>query len=315
MRIPVLIFIIIFLAITAKTERFYDTLQTDIGTIIVEKLSIFEGEISSTRNYLVSEGFSIDLPFKERWKYLHGFTEEYYRNGKLSSRTHYNKGKIISPDTCWHKNGAISIINTYNENNNMHGTIKYYNDNGTFGGEKKCFDGKDEGPFILLYNNGNKKQQGNYQNDTKHGWWRNWFEDGTLKDSTLYNNDYIKESFIYFKNGQLSTHTWVLTIESDSLANDEHFLMLEDSYTMDGKLVSQVRNGNGYTHFFDWDGNYTSLMNYKNGMPENLVSFLSEIPKEKLIETKDPRYPPKEIPKKRRLSFDVKKYGKLLKEQ
>ena len=91
--------------------------------------------------------------------------------------------------------------------------------------------------------------------------------------------------------------------------------MLEDSYTMEGKLVSQVRNGNGYTHFYDYDGNYTSLMPYKNGKPAKLVSFLSEISKEKLIKSKDPRYPPKEIPKKKQLLFDVKKYGKLLKEQ
>ena len=333
--------IIIFISLNSFPIETYDTLNSPDGKILI--VNNYENDVlESIERFLLSNDFvykrfneffseinkdSLSSPTYSPTdsyvsflsKHYHGAQEYFHSNGELSSRIHYYKGKKISSDTCWHENGSILFINTYNKNGKLHGSMKSYDEKGNVKVINNYLDGRLQGKYTEYFSDGKKNKEGVYKNginhSTKNGWWCEWFEDGTLKDSTLYNNDYIKESFIYYKNGQLSTHTWVLTIKSDTLPNDEHLIMLEDSYTIEGKLVSQVRNGNGYTHFYDYDGNYTSLMPYKNGKPAKLVSFLSEISKEKLIKSKDPRYPPKEIPKKKQLPFDVKKYGKLLKEQ
>lgn len=299
--------------VLGQAKSYFDTIFIENDTIIKEK-KFKNNKLTCVRNFIKFPTYKEDYSFsdyKEMKKYFHGTYERYYDNGNLQCRSYYCKGKITKPDTTWHENGIISHIHIYNSNGNLEGRFSYFNDKKEIEMIKNYRDGKEYGGWIEYYTSEQREKQGLYQNGKKQGWWCKWFKDGTLKDSTFYNDGWIKESFIYYKNGKISTHTWVLTIESDTLPNDEHLLMLEDSYTIDGKLVSQVRNGNGYTHFFDLDGNYTSLMPYKNGKPAKLVSFLSEISKEKLIETKDPRYPPKKILKKKRFPFDVKKYGKL----
>jgi hypothetical protein len=95
----------------------------------------------------------------------------------------------------------------------------------------------------------------------------------------------------------------------------QHIDMLVDAYDPQGQLVGQVRNGDGFIQDFSGDGQYRGIETYQFKNRDQDVSQyyddITKIGKERLVAAKDPRYPPKEMPKSERLPFDTVKYGRI----
>jgi antitoxin component YwqK of YwqJK toxin-antitoxin module len=301
----------LFNATTHGGTKQIDTSVTETRDSVVVVKHIQDGIVRSSRSYMLSSGFSINLPILKRFEYLHGTTEEFYKSGATSHRSHWKKGRIVGNDTAWHENGTLYFITTYDTSNERHGVIKYYNEHGSVDEEATYKHGQLHGKFSRYYSSGGKKEDGKYYNDKKQGWWRTWYKSGVLKDSVYYDAGFETDIYRYYKNGELymkSHGHWA----KDSRGDPQFRWMLVDIYTSDGKLVSQVRNGNGHWHVYDEEGSYEGLVPVKDGLPRYVLADISLIRKEDLIKSADPRYPPKKIPQKKRAPFDIEKYNTII---
>jgi antitoxin component YwqK of YwqJK toxin-antitoxin module len=307
-----------FLMVTSiLAEEKYDTTIAGKDRIIHEKI-FEEGNLVESTYYLLLPGFSPDLPIEQLKKYRHGIRERFGKNGILKFRSYWDHGKRVGNDTTWHDNGKVYFITTYDDSDRINGTITRFDSVGRIENETSYSHGKLDGKDIEYYPDGKKKREIAYSNGEKQGWCMIWYEGGILRDSTLYENGFRGENFEYYKSGKLRLHSYALNIPKpyNGGTYTDHFALVLDSYDPQGKLVSQVRSGEGFIQDFEEDGTYKGIVTYtishSKDNPSIIFDNLTTIDKDKLIETKDPRYPPKEIPKSQQLPFDISKYGKLL---
>jgi antitoxin component YwqK of YwqJK toxin-antitoxin module len=293
----------------AEGSNDVDTLVNADGDSIALYNIYDDGVLLSSTSYLLSPGFSLDLSVSERDRYRHGTSTYFYKNGTIRRRSHWRDGKAIANDTVWHRNGRIRFITTHDTANQRHGLLKFYDKDGNLEEEKTYVHGKLSGPSRRYYPSGKKRREGSFEDDEKSGWWRTWYKSGVLRDSIRYVDDHDVDIYRYFENGKLYMRAYAQWTPRDRGIMQMRRLLV-DTYSPEGNLVSQLRNGNGYYHVYEEDGTYKGIMSIKDGLPAQFQDEYSSVTgKDDLVATSDPRYPPKEIPKKQRLPFDVKKYG------
>jgi antitoxin component YwqK of YwqJK toxin-antitoxin module len=105
---------------------------------------------------------------------------------------------------------------------------------------------------------GNRPEQFITYNDSgkQHGWEVRWYENGNVKDSTLYNNGVIAKGLNFYHNGKPSV------IISDM---KRRTCVSSISYNTTGKIIGQVINGNGTLIDCDSLGGNCHTLVYKDG--------------------------------------------------
>lgn len=137
---------------------------------------------------------------------------------------------------------------------------------------------KTVGRAIYKFSNEKNKSILNYNNEgKKHGLCESWREDGTRKDSIVYNSGEIIEERVYFDNGQ--PRIWakysgviknVIEHFPDSSKLDKNFNPVINAVYFapkSGKVIATVKNGSGRAIYYSEDGNSRFFCEYKNGEP------------------------------------------------
>jgi antitoxin component YwqK of YwqJK toxin-antitoxin module len=89
----------------------------------------------------------------------------------------------------------------------------------------------------------------------KHGLSEEWREDGTRKDSTVYDNGDIIEFREYYKNGKLLTHRTQKPVNKD---------ISGVYYDPNGKKTGEINNGNGVVVIYSEDGKSARRFYFEN---------------------------------------------------
>lgn len=179
----------------------------DCGKISTEIIN--NEKITKTIECRKNGGWAI---FRELNGKLHGKIEYFHPNGKLAQVSFYANNKQIGIQKGWDSTGFLSVYKPY-KNGHPVDTHKVWRD-------------KNKMKYIKIYD-----QDGN-----KHGWSRNWYENGKLQDSTLYVHGDKIEEFIYHENEKLMIH---------SKMKPNGFILSSESYYVNGTKSGEVKNGNG----------------------------------------------------------------------
>lgn len=163
-----------------------------------------------------AEGNYIDKKKEGLWKYYSAKTEGYKVSEEnfLSDKRHglsrkfYSTGEIAE---------TLNYINGIKEGE----WLQFYVDG------KVCLkatyvNDRLEGTFLFCHPNGSPQAVGKYTADLRHGWWKIYNEDGTLKKQ------------IEYKNGKLA----------DSSLNEKETSFLDDLEKNKGKILDPEMTGN-----------------------------------------------------------------------
>lgn len=170
------------------------------------------------------------------------FEKTFYKNGLIDGKQiRYTRGTekesyvLTYKDgrkqhfISYHSDGSVEEERFYDDKGYLHGEMFTRDPNGNITHENRYQHGKQEGrqvttrdglktiyevvggkrngKYTVLYPNGNKSQEGTYENqDTKTGKWTAWNEDGTLKSEEHYVNDELDgEKRVYFADNKLKS--------------------------------------------------------------------------------------------------------------
>jgi len=193
---------------------------------------------------------------------LDGELNIYYPNGKLKEKTFYKSGKLQGESKGY-----------------------YANDKPAF--EYRYYDGKYDGAYKRFYENGNLKEEGTYKLDKLVGETVSYFEDGTVSDRLVYDEEgkkngkyieydrdgikflefeYKKGNIVGYKNFDKSGKI----VKEDSQKGGDFYYT---SMFADGELRSEglynIRGGSeGEWKFYDYNGTLKSTVKYKDDLRE-----------------------------------------------
>ncbi len=121
----------------------------------------------------------------------------------------------------------------------------------TYKGEKKI-------GLSRIYYSANRPKQFTHYNDSgqKHGWEVSWYDNGNVKDSTLYQNDTLIRGKIFYYNGGLKS-------VAENVNNRQ--LYSASSYSPTGQKTGTIRNGTGIIYSCDSLGNNCHRIVYRDG--------------------------------------------------
>ena len=162
----------------------------------------------------------------------HGPYIAWGRNGKIVEKFDYYKNEFDGEVTAWDSTGFIISKRKYNK--------------GTPIGFHKDFYRKNKPKQFIHYNDTGKK----------HGLSETWREDGTRKDSVVYDNGTIISARYYFNNGEVRQFASKC---EDNLTFEAVF------YDSSGKKTGEVKNGNGKYIIYAEDGSIPALEFVKEG--------------------------------------------------
>jgi antitoxin component YwqK of YwqJK toxin-antitoxin module len=181
---------------------------------------------------------------------FHGKQIEYHENGQLAWIAKYKKGQVIDTAFNYYPSGKLEATYTKNwdvlvfENGDTMAILHKKNDH-PVGQRRMYFSGQRPKRFITYNDSGEK-----------HGWEVFWYENGNVKDSTLYNNGDITKGTSFYLNGKFSL------IEND-LQGDR--LLSATSYNPQGKKTGEVNNGTGTIFVCDSLGGDCHELQFKDG--------------------------------------------------
>ncbi len=121
-----------------------------------------------------------------------------------------------------------------------------------------------DGPVVKHYDNGKKKYEGQFRNNTPYGMFRYYFNTGQLKATMDYSDDGVyAESITYYKNGKKMAQGRYLNRQKDGkwfyyLNEKDNPLVSMESY------VNGILEGESITYYPD-GGNPAEIVEYKNG--------------------------------------------------
>lgn len=102
----------------------------------------------------------------------------YFKNGKVEQTGHYKKGKFEGKWIWYYENGEILREEEYLMGFREGHSVEY-NEEGLVIAEGDYIEGMKTGKWKYL--DGDEKEEGSYQNDSRNGMWRKYYADGTLK--------------------------------------------------------------------------------------------------------------------------------------
>jgi len=191
------------------------------------------------------------------------------KTGKIVGVEQFRNGKSDGLYRRWHENGKLEYVKRYKDGCPVDTAFEYF-DNGQFKSIIPYFECKRNGWRIELSIRGDTLAKGNARNGksigTHYAWWSNgkpkfkinynssgqkhglseeWREDGTRKDSIVYDNGDIIEYREYYENGKLRRHVYQKPVNRDINAV---------YYDPKGKKVGEVKNGKGTYISYSEDG-------------------------------------------------------------
>jgi antitoxin component YwqK of YwqJK toxin-antitoxin module len=183
-------------------------------------------------------------------------TERYcYDNGTTRMILPYRNGELDGKEENWHLNGVKAGVASY-KNGKNEGLCLTWDSTGfqTFIGHYRL--GKPIGLHQGWYGSNRPEKIENYNSSgQKHGLCESWREDGTRKDSMVYENGTIVEERQYFLYGAIRAHA----------VYKNKLMVSAESYAPDGKLMGKIEKGAGYIIMFSEDSNRRYKVEYKDG--------------------------------------------------
>lgn len=188
--------------------------------------------------------------------------KDLFPDGTLKAAGNYDKGKKVGEWKYYHKNGQLEQTGSYNSEGKEEGTWTWYYStgelvreenyiNGLIEGIVTEFDEKgqviSEGEYIegnregkWKFNYGDVKEEGEFQLDMRHGYWRSWYNNGNLS----YEGEFIE-------NNPNKVHIWYW---------DNGNKKLEGNYS------NGLKNGDWIS--YDHEGNPFLITTYQNGVEQ-----------------------------------------------
>lgn len=213
-----------------------DTSIIGIDTMVV--CSIYRNDSSLSRLYYTKNNN------------LDGYTREWYNTGGLKSITKYENGTLVDTAYTFYLSGKIKsrIVND--------GLSLNFGEAGDTLGVTKMCNGKPCGRSRAWYHDKRLKSINNYnESGQKHGLCENWREDGTRRDSTVFENGKYVEERQYYTNG-----------------NIRHFNKYKNgvfwesyAWSPNGKPLEIIHNGTGKGTNYSEDGKTRYLREFKDG--------------------------------------------------
>jgi antitoxin component YwqK of YwqJK toxin-antitoxin module len=203
---------------------------------------------------------------------------------------------LAKTDTTYYENGNVKTIQNLNKNGEREGKLFNFYETGQKALETNYKNNKANGYLIAWWKNGKIQRKTHFEDDKIEGWKTNWDSLGFPTDSLFYENGKKKERFLfYFGTRQVRIHQYYVWKENKKLVT------MEDVYSRDGKIISQVRNGNGISHDISSKNKYHGINVYKNGVSD-FQDYIG-------LKSGDPRLKRKPMPKSKLLPWNVEKYG------
>ncbi|MBN2813439.1 MAG: tetratricopeptide repeat protein [Bacteroidales bacterium] len=189
--------------------------------------------------------------------------------------------------------------------------IHHFDENGTLTsiGSQNADDGKKNGPFYMVSNNGGVTEHGTYSNDLTQGEWFIYWPDGTIKQHLHFENDNLNDTartyhpngakaYVYpfrdgLKQGKTAEYTGAgflsvsSTYEQNKLNGPGKYINFEEKFirnygytndTLDGRVSEVWFNDTLKLEYTSRMGNYEGPYRafYPNGNPEILQHFTND---------------------------------------
>jgi antitoxin component YwqK of YwqJK toxin-antitoxin module len=177
------------------------------------------------------------------------------KNGRYIKRNLKN-GKYHGAFIEWNSDGKVIARFSYYYDE-LDGNVKRWDSTGFLIRDKKYRKGTPIGSHKEYYYKNKPKKFYNYNNSgKKHGLCETWREDGTRKDSVVYNNGTIVSARYYFDNGKVRQYAAKC---KDALTYEAVF------YAPQGNITGEVKDGNGTYIIYAEDGTIPAEKIVKNG--------------------------------------------------
>lgn len=181
---------------------------------------------------------------------LHGRCLDWYDNGTSKLIMVYKFGKLIDTVFSFYPDGSLKLRGAQN------GISVSFSEAGDTLGVTKMCNGKPCGRSRAWYPDKRLKSINNYnESGQKHGLCENWREDGTRRDSTVFENGKYVEERQYYTNG-----------------NIRHFNKYKNgvfwesyAWSPNGKPLEIIHNGTGKGTNYSEDGKTRYLREFKDG--------------------------------------------------
>ncbi|MDG5816506.1 hypothetical protein QA601_15520 [Chitinispirillales bacterium ANBcel5] len=221
MKLFLLLLLLLVAQKTLSSEIVIDTTITGKDTFMVYTTYNEDGNVVKVDRY-------------KNWE-LHGVQEEFYENGNIISRIVYENNCPIDTLFSFYKDNSLRRVTPY-YNCEIHGhSIRLAPDGDTLAANEYR-DGQLIGVHKLFFENNKLWRIDTYNNEgQRHGLRETWREDGTRKDSIVYDNGEIIELRTYFLNGKVRNWTRVKDGRQDSVI----------FYDPEGNITGKIENGSG----------------------------------------------------------------------
>lgn len=174
---------------------------------------------------------------------------EWYSNGEMRSISKYRNGNLIDTAYTFYPDGKMKTRIVQNGNSL---TLAQNGDTLTI---SEVENGKPNGWAKSFFANSRKKEVTHFHLGQKHGLSESWREDGTRKDSTVYDMGEIVEIREYYASG--SIRYWAKYPEGR--------LKWANYYTPEGKPSGKIRKGSGKCVLYSEDGQIRLFREYRDG--------------------------------------------------
>ena len=166
-----------------------------------------------------------------------GKMQRFYDDGKLKAELEFSRNAETAYTIMYWRNGKAGAEGKYTgqKRDSIWNYYSYYT--GTLSFRESYILGKRDGPSTKYYPEGSVAEVLHWKDDLKHGAWKQFFEDSTMRLSSQYKMD------------QLNGHYRVY--------NRDKVLLIDGSYKQ-GKMEGDWK-------FYDKDGKLNRLLEYSSG--------------------------------------------------
>lgn len=201
----------------------------------------------------------------------------YHANGELKQYLEVINGRAYGEYGAWYENGVRKVQarviggpgDLYENVEKcwlFEGCCYAYNEDGQLEAEIPYFKGKREGTALYYHKNGTLWKEISLSNDLMEGPFTIYFDDGTL---------FERANFINGKKEGAANRYWLGGATAADECFEDNRLVKGRYYSMQGSLVSEVNDGNGFKAIFSKDC-ILELQEYRAGVQEGIVRVLNK---------------------------------------